>query len=87
LNGDFDRAYEAAKVLAEAYHEVSLEAAQLRFQVNFGSQRCDRCEGLKAGPDVIATCFQVKRCNFTNVRVGDETPRIQRVLTRLTVID
>jgi len=83
LDGDFGVAYQAAKELSEAYHEALAEASRLRFQVNFGSQLCHNCEGMRAGPGVIATCFQVQRCDFTNVKEGGEDLRVKRVVRRL----
>lgn len=56
------------------------EAARTRFRVNFGTERCKRCEGLKAGPQVVATCFQVQQCYYTNFKEGTLTPKQARVL-------
>jgi hypothetical protein len=69
--------------LVERFREVSLECAQLRFRANFGSQMCESCDGLKSGPGVVATCFQTKRCHYTNVKEGDATPRHLRVIEAL----
>ena len=80
--GDATLAYEAGVVLAEAYRTLWIEAAQLRFQQNFGGPVCQDCDGLKAGPGVIATCFQLRQCNYESIKEGDETPR-QRVLQSL----
>lgn len=75
--------YAAAKDLVAAYREVQRELASIRFKVNFNTERCRNCDGLKAGPDVIATCFQVQQCNFTNVKESDQDRRHLRVLTSL----
>lgn len=83
LNGNFETAYRIAQELQIAYHEALLEASQQRFKVNFGGPMCDNCSGLKAGPGVLATCFQVKRCNFDSVREGTESLVQLRVLEQL----
>jgi len=84
LKGDPEAVYAAAMDLSAAYREVMAEAARLRFQVNFGSKVCDGCDGLRAGPGVLATCFQVKRCNFTNIKEGSESPIQQRLIQGLS---
>jgi hypothetical protein len=84
LDGNFERAYSAALELQDAYHEAMTEASKLRFKLNFGTSACQNCEGLKAGPGVTATCFQVQRCDFKNVKEGDEDPRQIRVIDKLT---
>lgn len=85
LDGDFEVAYQAALELKRAYHEALFEASHQRFLVNFGTEVCSSCDGLKTGPKVIATCFQVKRCNFTNVYEGLESPYHLRILDRLSL--
>ena len=77
------KAWEASQQLVEAYRTLEIEAAKLRYKLNFGTARCQNCEGLHAGPGVIATCFQVQRCNFTNVREDNTTPRQLRILESL----
>lgn len=74
--------YEAAQKFVSAFHALDKEAAQLRFRVNFGSEKCSKCEGLRAGPDVLATCFQIGECRYTNVK--NPTTRQLGVLARLT---
>lgn len=64
--------YQEALVLAKAYREVEAEAARLRFQVNFGTSVCEPCDGLRAGPGVVATCYQTRECRYGNVREGDK---------------
>jgi len=82
-SGDAPLAYESGLKLTEAYRALWAEAAAMRFRLNFGSPLCEHCEGLKVGPGVVATCFQVRQCNFDNVKEGQATPRQQRVLDRL----
>jgi hypothetical protein len=60
------------------------DASRLRFKLNFGSDVCEMCEGLRAGPGVIATCFQVKRCDFTNIREDQGDPRHLRIIEGLS---
>ena len=57
-----------------------IEASKSRFSLNFGSPRCVNCEGLKVGPGVVATCFQVSQCYFKNFKQGDLTPKQERLL-------
>lgn len=57
------------------------EAARARFRVNFGTDVCERCEGLRVSEGVAATCFQVKLCHYDNVKV---TPKQRGVLQELT---
>ncbi len=60
--------------------EAVLEAARTRFRHNFGTSVCQRCEGLKAGPGVVATCFQVRQCYYDNFKEQGLTPKQARVL-------
>ena len=76
-------AYDAGVRLASAYQALWTEAAQLRFRLNFGTPICDRCDGLKAGPGVSATCFQLRQCTYDNVKEGDATPKQRRVIQSL----
>jgi hypothetical protein len=85
LDGDFDTAHQAALDLREAYHEALLEAAHQRYRVNFGTTTCDNCDGLKAGPGVVATCFQVQKCNFDSIRDGSESKHHLGVIDRLVL--
>lgn len=82
--GDPERAYEAALDLRRAYHEAMTEAARLRFKLHFGSATCDRCSGLVAGPDVAATCFQVRLCNYTNVKIGDADLQQRNIIDKIS---
>lgn len=85
LDGDFETAYQSAIDLKSAYHEALLEAARQRYRSNFGTDICRNCDGLKAGPGVVATCFQVEKCNFDSIREGSESPYHLRVLDRLSL--
>ncbi len=78
--GDPGKVWELSRQLVELAKETVAEAARARFKVNFGSPRCDSCEGLKAGPGVAATCFQVRQCFYDNLKQGDLTPKQRRVL-------
>jgi len=51
------------------------EAAKARFRVNFGTDVCERCDGLRAGEGVAATCYQQKLCYFDNFK---KTPTHRR---------
>lgn len=81
-SGDPDAAYRAAVSLIEAFQEQTHELARLRFTLNFGSPICENCDGLKAGPGVLATCYQTKQCNFNNIK-DNANPRHLRVLNTL----
>jgi hypothetical protein len=81
--GDGRTAFDAGMRLVTAYQTLFHEAAQLRFQINFGGPFCQHCEGLTAGPGVAATCFQIRQCTFGNVKEGDATPKQLRVLQNL----
>ena len=60
-----------------------MEAARDRFRQNLGTARCTHCEGLKAGPDVVATCFQLGQCFYANQKTTDLTGTQQRLIDRL----
>ena len=85
LDGNFEGAYQAAQELRAAYHEALNEAARQRYRAHFGSESCNNCEGLKAGPGVLATCFQVQKCNFDSIREGSESPTQLKILDRLSL--
>lgn len=80
--GDPQQVYDAFRTLVGAYRDVVHEAGRLRFLVHFGSARCESCEGLKAGPGVVATCHQVRVCNFTNIKEGDIRKEHRMVLEK-----
>jgi hypothetical protein len=62
--------------------EILRQAAKDRFAVNFGTDVCLSCDGLKAGPDVLATCYQVRQCNYSNVK--RTTSHQTNLIARLT---
>jgi hypothetical protein len=84
-SGDPARVYATTQRIIARNHELARQAAELRFALNFGSEMCQNCEGLRAGPGVVATCFQIQRCNFTNVKESSENPQKLRVLRNLAV--
>ncbi len=77
--------FSAVKKLAEAYQELCVETSRLRFRVNFGTPICMSCNGLKAGPGVLATCFQIQRCNYDHILDGDASQKHLRILKSLEV--
>jgi hypothetical protein len=81
--GNPEQVYRAALGLIKAYNESLHDVAKLRFTANFGSPICENCNGLKAGPGVIATCYQVKACNYDNIREDSVGQRHLRVLENL----
>lgn len=76
-------AWTATQSLLTLARQAVQDAASARFKVNFGTSPCDSCDGLKAGPGVVATCFQVKQCYYTNLKTTDESPKHERILSRL----
>jgi len=82
--GDFEVAYTSALELQKAYHEAMLEISRLNFKLNFGTQVCQRCDGLRAGPGVVATCYQIERCEFKSLKAGEEDAKRSEVIDRLT---
>jgi hypothetical protein len=85
LDGDFEKAYHSALELRTAYHEALIEAAHQRYRSNFGTEACTNCNGLKAGPGVLATCFQVQKCNFDSIHEGSESSVHLNILNRLSL--
>ena len=81
--GNPETAFTATRSLLQAYRAIFNECAQLRFQVNFGSDRCQTCSGLHAGPDVTATCFQIRKCNYTNIRTDDTSSKQRQIIQSL----
>ncbi len=73
----------ASELLAVARDAVQ-EAGRARFQANFGTPVCESCEGLKAGPGVVATCYQRRQCFYSNFTVDSASPRTQRIIESLT---
>lgn len=80
---DPSQAWQVAQELLTLARQTTVEAAKARFQVNFGTPVCDDCEGLKAGPGVVATCFQRRQCYYTNFGAGSLSPKHQRVIQSL----
>jgi len=72
----------ASQKLIQFGREAVTEAAKARFKANFGGPFCSRCEGLKAGPGIAATCFQVQQCYFDNFK-EDPSPKQELVVRRL----
>lgn len=64
-------------------HRLLRDLAASRFRENFGTEVCGRCDGLKAGPDVVATCYQTKQCYYSNQKAGDENPVQARLISLL----
>ena len=79
--GDPAVVYIEAQKLGLAYRDLVAELARTRFKLNFGTAVCTNCEGLCAGPNVLATCFQTKECHFTNLK--DTSTKHLRVIDRL----
>lgn len=82
--GDPAKAWEAVRAFIRDVRAFSNEAARGRFVTNFGSTLCESCEGLKAGPGVVATCFQLKQCFFTNKKSIDVSRAHKSVIESLT---
>lgn len=79
--GQPSEVWEKTQELISLTKEVLKQSARDRFILNFGTEVCHTCDGLKAGPDVIATCYQVRQCNYSNVK---KTSRQESLITRLT---
>lgn len=73
----------AAELLALT-RDLVLEAARARFEKNFGSSQCEGCTGLKAGPGVVATCYQVRQCFYTHFTDQDGSSRQERLIEILS---
>jgi hypothetical protein len=78
--GDPTEVWALTRELLTLSKAAVVEAARARFKVNFGGSRCERCDGLKAGPGVEATCFQVKQCYFGNIKESEHTLKQRRVI-------
>ena len=81
--GDPAEAWGLAQELLRLTRKLTDEAAQSRFKVNLGTATCERCDGLKAGEDVTATCFQLKRCYYGNVKTTDASSKQKAVIEGL----
>ncbi len=84
LTGKPTEAYHATMRALAHYSDLYLEAARLRFRVNFASSVCEKCDGLKAGPGVVATCYQLQRCEYSNTKETDIDSEQARVIEALT---
>jgi hypothetical protein len=80
--GDPAAAWSLTQSLLEMARALMIEAAKARFEVNFGTSICERCEGLRAGVDVVATCYQTKLCYYRNVK-KEVTPKQRGVIDKL----
>lgn len=69
--------------LLDLTRSLLVEIARNRFRTNFGTEVCERCEGLHAGENVAATCFQTKLCYYGNVK-RDPSPKQKGVIDDLT---
>mgnify|MGYP006992517242 CR=1 FL=1 len=77
--GNPAEAWEVSQALLQFSSELVVEASRTRFKLNFGSNQCRNCTGLKAGPGVVATCYQVQQCYYSNIREDDLNPRLARI--------
>jgi len=81
--GDPQRVWEVSRELLAFVRSAVDEAARARFEVNFGTEICQRCTGLKAGPKVTATCFQVRACYYTHFREDKMSPKQHQIIGKL----
>jgi hypothetical protein len=82
VGGDPTAAWQKSQELISLAKNIARQSSKDRFKVNYGTPNCESCSGLKAGPDVIATCFQVRQCNYSNVR--NPSSRQTGLIARLT---
>ena len=82
--GDPAKAWELTRELLSLARGLAVEAAKARFQKNYGGPLCEHCEGLKAGPGVVATCFQVRQCYFANFKTSDLSAKQAGIIDFLT---
>lgn len=75
-------AWSLTQKLLETARALMVEAAKARFEVNFGTPTCERCEGLRAGDGVVATCYQMKLCYYRNTK-KETTPKQQGIIDSL----
>jgi TPR repeat protein len=85
-SGNPQAAWAATQRVISMAHALQKEAATSRFKANYGTSVCEHCDGLKAGPGVAATCFQLKQCYYTNLKVGADKKQA-RLIERLTKPD
>lgn len=77
--GDPSAAWLVVQALLNWSGDLVVDAAKSRFTANFGTNQCQNCSGLKAGPGVAATCYQVKQCYYSNFRVDGLSPKQARM--------
>lgn len=85
-SGDPRTAWRSTQKLITLCHALQKEAASARYKANYGTSVCEQCDGLKAGPEVAATCFQLKQCYYTNLKVGADKKQA-RLIERLSPQD
>lgn len=69
--GDPLQAWEVSRRALVMLRKSVRDAAKDRFRANFGGPSCETCDGLKAGPSVVATCFQTKSCFYGSQKTSD----------------
>jgi len=82
-SGQPAKVWELSQQLVKVARSAADEAAQARFAANLGTEACDSCEGLKAGVGVTATCFQLKRCFYDNVRGAELSSKQKTIIEGL----
>lgn len=83
LQGNPALAWSLTKRLLGEARALMVEAAKARFEVNFGTPVCERCDGLRAGDDVVATCYQMKLCYYRSMK-KDTNPKQKGVIDKLS---
>lgn len=81
--GDPQQVWVQVRELVHLSKNLVRESAEVRFKNNFGTEVCERCDGLKAGPGVAATCYQIRQCYYTNKKVDATTPKQAQLIERL----
>lgn len=83
-SGNPKQVWDLVQQLLTLSREVAVEAGQARFRANYGTPTCEKCDGLKAGKGVIATCFQLKRCYYSNLKEADTSRKQKQIIEGLT---
>lgn len=81
--GEPEAVWKEVQALVSASKNLVRDAAKDRFKANFGKEICNHCDGLKAGPDVVSTCFQLKQCYYSNVK-SRTSPKQSKLISLLT---
>ena len=81
--GNPEKAWEVSQRLLDFASDLVIESAKYRFKLNFGTDLCRTCTGLKAGPGVAATCYQVQQCTYSHIRADALNPRQARLVDLL----